>query len=110
MERSDNHDYGITKPHLQLFVNPQKNDPLIADMEHAYRTLWEFKEHISTWSFGVNRWKNYVYLRYRFQGKTTYLPWNLNEKVTLIEDHKDNYVVIGLRKVDDNGKQKDHYH
>ena len=55
-------------------------------------------------------WSKSVYLRYRIQGKTTYLPWNLNKKVTLIEDHKENYVVIGLRKVDDNGKQKDHCH
>ena len=110
MERSDKYDYGLTKPHLQLFVNPQKNDPLIAKMEHAYGTLWDFKEHISTWSFGVNWWKNYVYLRYRIQRKMTYLPWNINEKVTLIEDHKENYVVIGLREVDDNRKHKDHCH
>ena len=30
--------------------------------------------------------------------------------MTLIEDYKDNYVVIGLREVDDNGKHKDHCH
>ena len=34
----------------------------------------------------------------------------MKEKVTMIEDHQKNYVVIGLREVDDNGKNKNHYH
>jgi hypothetical protein len=106
----DEYDYSLTQPHLQLFVNPLNDEPFIAEMEDTFGTLWEFKEHVSNWSFGVNRWRNYVYLRYRVRGKTNYLPWNPKEKVTLIEDHQKNYVVIGLREVDDHGKHKEHCH
>jgi hypothetical protein len=110
MELDDNYDYSVTKLHLNPFLNPLNDEPFISEMEDTYGTLWEFKDHISTWSFGVNRWKNYVYLRYRVQGKTNYLPWNINEKVTLIEEHQSNYVVIVLREVDDKGRNKDHCH
>ena len=51
-----------------------------------------------------------MYLRYRIEGKTTYLPWNEKEKVMLIEEHQKNYVVIVLREVDSNGNAGDHCH
>ena len=79
-------------------------------MADSYGALWQFKEHVATWSFGVNRWKDYVYLRYRPMGETTYLPWNLKEKVVLIEDHHENYVVITLQEVDDSRKETAHCH
>ncbi len=63
------------------------DEPFIDEMVDNYEILWEFKDHISTWTFGVNHWKNYIYLRYRIQGKTNYLRWNMKEKVTVIEDH-----------------------
>ena len=63
-----------------------------------------------SWTFGVNRFKNYVFLRYRVQGTTTYMPWNIKEKVTLIEEHNRDYVILVLREVDELGKQVDHSH
>ena len=87
MEATDNYDYSLTSHHLKPFVNPFHDEPFIAEMEDTYGTLWEFKEHIHTWSFGENRFKSYVYLHYRVLGTNTYMPWNLNEKVTLIKEH-----------------------
>lgn len=110
MDTEDRYDYSVSKHHLQPFRNPRKDDPFIDEMEDTYGTLWEFRDHITSWSFGVNRWKNFVYLRYRVQGRTNYLPWNMNEKVTVIEDHRKNYIVIVLREVDETGIQKDHCH
>ena len=110
METQDTYDYSLTMPHLRLFIDPLKDEPFIPEMADAFRPLWEFKPHIQTWSFGINRWKNYVYLRYRIDGKTTYLPWNEKEKVMLIEEHQKNYVVLVLREVDSNGNAGDHCH
>ncbi len=60
MEKQDLYDYSITAHHLQPFVNPLNDEPFIDEMANSYGMLWEFKDHISTWTFGVNRWKNYV--------------------------------------------------
>ena len=51
-----------------------------------------------------------MYLHYQIQEKMTYMPWNEKEKVTLIEEHQKNYVVIVLCEVDRNGKAGDHCH
>ena len=87
METQDNYDYSLTMPHLRPFINPFNDEPFISEMADAFGPLWEFKPHVQTWSFGVNWWKNYVYLCYRIEGKTTYLSWNEKEKVMLIEEH-----------------------
>jgi len=113
MAGSSSYDYTSTAQHLKPFVNPLNGSPFISDMEETYGELWEFKEHVAhwtDWSFVVNRFKSYVYLRCRVQGKTIYLPWNLHEKVAFIEDHQNEYVVMGLREVDDHENEKDHVH
>ena len=58
----------------------------------------------------MSRWKDYVYLRYQVRGTENYLPWNIHEKVLVVEDHQHNYVVIVLQAVDDSGKEIGHVH
>ena len=110
MEDEDTYDYSATAPHLTPFEYPVTDEPFITEMPENYGKLWEFKDHIHTWSFGVNRFKNYVFLRYRAAGRTNYLQWNVHEKVSIIESQRDDYVVIVLRAVDDDGKVLDHCH
>ena len=38
------------------------------------------------------------------------MPWNIKEKVTLIEEHNRDYVVLVLHEVDELGEQVDHSH
>ena len=110
MELTDGYDYFLTGHHLKPFMNPLKDAPFIGEMEDTYGMLWEFKEHIASWSFGVKCFKNYVFLRYRVQGTTRYMPWIIKEKVMLIEEHNQDYVFLVLREVDDFGEQGDHSH
>ena len=110
METTDGYDYSFTGHHLKPFMNPLKDEPFISEMSDTYGMLWEFKEHIVTWSFGVNRFKNYVVLCYCVQGTQTYMPWNMKEKVTEIEELNQDYVVLVLREVDNDGNQGDHSH
>jgi len=102
--------YSATKHHMEPFVNLNERKAFISEMEATFGKLWLFKPHINSWSFGVSHWKNYVYLRYRIQGTTQYLPWNVKEKVILINDYEGKYVVLMLREVDDNGKPGHHCH
>ena len=110
MKETEEYDYSATRHHLIPFLNPLKEEPFISEMQDAYGAFWEFKEHIAAWSFGVNWFKNYVYLRYRVEGTNTFMPWNIKEKVTLIEEYNQEYIVLVLREVDDVGGQGDHSH
>src|SRR5579875_2234535 len=110
MAASSTYDYTATAANLKPFVNPLTGTPFFTDLEATYGQLWEFKEHVANWSFGANRFKNYVYLRFRVQGKNPFHNWNLNEKVCLIEEHAGDYVVMSLREVDDNGREMEHVH
>jgi len=67
MEATDDYIYYNTKDHLELFVNPLKDEPFIDEMVGTYGKLWKFKGHIGTWTFGLSKFRNYVFLRYRTQ-------------------------------------------
>jgi hypothetical protein len=110
MAEEDTCDYSATAPHLQPFEYPVTDEPFITEMRDKYWKLWEFKEYILTWSFSVNRIKNYVFLRYRAARKMNYLQWNVHKKVSITESQRDDYVVIVLRAVDDDGKVLDRCH
>jgi len=110
MAEADDHQYYNTKDHLEPFVNPLQDAPFIEEIKGSYGTHWQFKGHVSTWTFGLSKFKNYVYLRYRAQGENLYHVRNINEKVTMIEDHQKDNIVIGLREVSDSGVERKYSH
>jgi len=69
MEVEDGYSYLSMVHHLQPFVNLLIDEPFIVEMEDNYGSLWEFRKYISHWSFGVNWWKNYIFLRYKVVDK-----------------------------------------
>jgi len=73
MEVDDAYDYSLIMYHLQSFVNLLNDKPFIVEMEDSYVSLWEFCQHILNWSFGVNKWKNYVFFWYKVEDKLGYL-------------------------------------
>ena len=109
-EADDGYNYSLTRAHMLPFVNPVADEPFITDMAETYGKLWRFSDHVESWTFGVHRMKNYVFLRFKVKGKTSSFTWNMKEKVTVIEDHRDKYIVLVLREVDATGKEKDHCH
>jgi len=48
MAASDGYSYSKIEHHLQLFINPMNDEPLVGKMEDNYGKLWELKEHTST--------------------------------------------------------------
>ena len=59
---------------------------------------------------GVSRFKNYIYQLYRKSSRGSFLPLNLNEKVILLENFYQEYVVITLQAIDRDGADTKHIH
>ena len=108
--QDDTYDYTHTKHLIEPFQNPLGDEPFFEEMEENYGKLWKFRDAVSHWNFGVNRQKNLVFFRYRPEGTVRFMPWNLNEKVALIEQHQGDYLVIVLREVDGDGHHLPHVH
>ena len=110
MVNEDEYDYSATRPFLEPLTFWPGPDPFITEMEALYGTLWQFKSVIDSWTFGVNRFKDYVFLRHKVKGTGMYVTWNVKEKVALIEYHQKEYVVITLQAIDDKGEECRHTH
>ena len=79
-------------------------------MVDNYGELWQFKPCVASWTFGVSRFKDYVYLRHREFDSGIFVNWNINEKVALIENPHTDYIVIVLQAVDSEGINLPHIH
>ena len=110
MEQVDNYNYSPSLPFIAKFKNPFENVPFIEEMEENYGKLWQFKECVRFWTLGVSRFKNYVYLLHRKSSRGSFLPLNLDEKVILLENFYQKYVVITLQAVDKDGADTKHFH
>lgn len=101
MTMESNYDYNRTIYFIEPFQNPLGDEPFITDMVSNYRALWQFKNCVKAWSFGMSRFKNFVYLRHCEHRSIHFFNWNTNEKVTLLKNHYNDYVVITLQAIDD---------
>ena len=110
MEHEDSYDYSTSLPFITEFINPFGGMPFIEEMEENYGKLWQFKDCVQGWTLGVSRFKNYVYLLHCESSKGSFLPLNLDEKVTLLENFYQEYVVITLQAVDARGEDTPHIH
>ena len=111
MEQVDNYDYFSSLPFIDEFQNPFENVPFIDEMEENYGKLWQLKNCVQLWTLGVSRFKKYVYLLHRdSSNRGNFLPLNLNEKVILLENFYQEYVVITLQAVDSDGADTEHIH
>ena len=110
MEHEDSYNYSISLSFIIEFINPFEGVPFIEEMEENYRKLWQFKDCVRGWTLGVLRFKNYVYLLHRESSRGSFLPLNLDKKVTLLENFYQEYVVITLQAVDARGEDTSHIH
>ena len=111
MEQVNNYDYSLSLPFITEFKNPFGDVPFIKEMEENYGKLWQFKEvYVRNWTLGVSRFKNHVYLLHHESSRGSFLPLNLDEKVILLENFYQEYVVITLQAVDRDGADTKHIH
>ena len=110
MEHEDSYDYLASLPFITEFINPFGGVQFIEEMEENYGKLWQFKDCVRGWTLGVPRFKNYVYLLHRESSRGSFLPLNLDEKVTLLENFYQEYIVITFQAVDARGEDTPHIH
>ena len=104
------YDYSQSSPFLEENENPFPNKPFIDELEENYGKLWQFKSCVDSWILGVSRFKRYVYLLHRETPMGPFLPLNIDEKVTLLENFHQEYVVVTLQAVDNSGEDTNHLH
>ena len=103
-------DYSMTEHHIQPFQYADPNTAFLEEDADSYGDLWQFKQHITQYTFGIAKQKGYVFLRYKIDDIPQFYTWNIKEKVESIEDHREHFIVIVLREVDDIGNATSHNH
>ena len=97
---TEEYDYSQSVHFLEEFKNPFPDKPFIEELEENYGKLWQFKNCVDSWTQGVCRFKKYVYLLHRESETGPFLPLNIEEKVTVLENFHQQYVVITVQAVD----------
>ena len=110
MDIEEYYNYSQSFPFLEEFKNSFPNKLFIDELEENYGKLWQFKSCVDSWTLGVSRFKKYVYLLHRETPTGPFLPLNIDEKVTLLENFHQEYVVVKLQSVDSSGEDTNHLH
>ena len=110
MANEESYDYSQSLPFISEFQNPIPDEPFIDELQENYGKLWQFKDCVDSWTLGVSRFKKYVYLLHQEMPTGPFLPLNIDEKVTLLENFHQEYVVITVQAVGSRGEDTDHLH
>ena len=110
MAGTQSYDYSLTEHHVEPFQYANPNTTFLEEDADSYGDLWQFKPHITQYTFGIAKQKGYVFLRYKIEDIPEFYTWNIKEKVENIEDHREHFIVIVLRAVDDSGNATSHNH
>ena len=110
MAGTQSYNYSLTEDHIEPFQYADPNMAFLEEDADSYGDLWQFKPHITQYTFGIAKQKGYVFLRYKIDDIPQFYRWNIKEKVESIEDHREHFIVIFLRAVDDSGNATSHNH
>ena len=110
MAGTQSYDYSQIQHHVEPFQYADPNKTFLEEDADSYGDLWQFKPHITQYTFGIAKQKGYVFLRYKIEDIPEFYTWNIKEKVESIEDHREHFIVIVLRAVDDSGNATSHNH
>ena len=110
MAATQSYDYSRTELNMEPFTYANPNTVFLEEDAESYGDLWQLKQHITKWTFGISKHKAYIFLKYSIDDLPDFYTWNLKEKVESIEDHREHYIVIVLREVDDTGIATSHTH
>ena len=110
MAGTQSYDYSLTVDHIEPFQYADPNTSFPEEDADSYGDLWQFKHHITQYTFGIAKQKGYVFLRYKIDNIPQFYTWNIKGKVESIENHREHFIVIILRAVDDSGNATSHNH
>ena len=110
MAATQTYDYSLTEDQIEPFQYADPNTAFLEEDADSYGDLWQLKQHITQYTFGIAKQKGYVFLRYKIDDIPQFYTWNIKEKVESIEDHREHFIVIVLREVDNSGNATSHNH
>ena len=65
MVGTQSYDYSLTEHHIEPFQYADPNTAFLEEDAESYGDLWQFKQHIIQYTFGIVKQKGYVFLRYK---------------------------------------------
>ena len=65
MVATQSYDYSLTKDHIEPFQYADPNTSFLEEDADSYGDLWQFKQHIIQYTFGIAKQKGYVFFRYK---------------------------------------------
>ena len=110
MVGTQSYHYSLTEHHIEPFQYTDPNTAFLEEDADSYGDLWQFKPHITQYTFGIAKQKGYVFLRYKIDDIPQFYIWNIKEKVESIEDQREHFILIVLRAVDESGNPTSHNH
>ena len=110
MAATQSYDYSLTVDHIEPFQYADPDTAFLEEDADSYGDLWQFKPHITQYTFGIAKQKGYVFLKYKIEDIPQFYTWNIKEKVENIEDHCEHFIVIVLKAFDDSGNATSHNH
>ena len=67
MAGTQSYDYSTTEHHIEPFQYADPNTAFFEEDADSYGDLWQFKQHIIQYTFGIAKQKGYVFLRYKIE-------------------------------------------
>ena len=65
MAATQSYDYSLTEHHIEPFQYADPNTSFLEEDADNYGDLWQFKQHITQYTFGIAKQKGYVFFRYK---------------------------------------------
>ena len=65
MAGTQSYDYSMIEHHMEPFQYADPNTAFLEEDADSYGDLWQFKLHITQYTFGIAKQKGYVFLRYK---------------------------------------------
>jgi hypothetical protein len=110
MASTDGYNYSGMSHFIEEFQNPFTDRPFIYEMEENYGSLWQFRDCVVGWSLGLSRYKGYTHVLHKESNSPAFLPFNVLEKVILVEQLHARYIVIGIQAVNAEDIELEHVH
>ena len=73
MEIEQRYDYSASEPFIERFNKWEGEEPFLNDAAELYGELWQFKKDVQAWTFGLNRFKNYIFFRHKENKAATFV-------------------------------------
>ena len=110
MAYMDGYDYSSMSHFIEEFHILFLDRSFITKMEENYGMLWQFQGCVDRWTLGVSCYKGCAHLLHKEPNSPTFLLLYVSEKIILIKQFHNEYIIIGIQAMDLAGGDIQHVH